>query len=89
MAIPLSNTNLVKASDFYTGTRALEAGTRLGQQRAAENKRKREQWAQEYKLQKEKADAQDKATQILEDRVTDKFYTTNTQDTQYLSLIHI
>ena len=89
MAIPLSNKNLVKASDFYTGTRALEAGTRLGQQRAAENKRKREQWAQEYKLQKEKADAQDKATQILEDRVTDKFYTTNTQDTQYNALNNI
>lgn len=89
MAIPLSNTNLVKASDFYRGTSALEAGTRLGQQKAEENKRKREQWAQEYELQKEKAAAQDKATQILEDRVADKFYTTNTQDTQYNALNNI
>ena len=89
MAIPLSKTNLIKASDFYTGTSALEAGTRLGQQKAAENKRKREQWNQEYKLQKEKADAQDKATQILENKVADRFYTTNTQDTQYNALNNI
>jgi hypothetical protein len=78
MAIPLSKRARINPNDFYSGASAAAAGDKNA---ALFNKQAEQirdaailKQKQAYAAEKTQADAQTKATRILEDKVTDAFY---------------